>query len=279
MQKKILIIEDDNLLGDVLAEKIGRIGYEIVRAPNGAIGLQKMREEKPDLVLLDILLPVKNGYEVLEEKAKDPDLAPIPVIIISNSGQPVEISRAFRLGAKDYLVKATFNPDDVLYKIRRELAKEEEKDRGEAGEVSHDAIFHGEKVLLIEDDQFLSDIIARKMQSEGAVFTRVSDGEEAFRLLEKEVPDAILLDILLPIMDGYEILAKLKADPKTSAIPVILFSNLGQKNEIDKGLKLGAVRFIVKVSMTPTEIAEETRKVILETRAEKAMKKSEVMAR
>lgn len=145
-----------------------------------------------------------------------------------------------------------------------------EGNMGEEKEKSGAKLFSGEKVLLVEDDTFLGDIMSRKLVAEGADFIRVGDGAEAFKILEASMPDVILLDILLPVTDGFEILEKIKADPKLKSIPVILFSNLGQKAEIDRGMKLGAARFVVKVSMTPTEIAEEVRNVLLETKAKRA---------
>ncbi|MEK9154251.1 MAG: response regulator [Patescibacteria group bacterium] len=274
MSKKILIIEDDPFLGEVLVQKLSISGYEATLSQNGAEGLKKMREMKPDLVLLDILLPRMNGYEVMEEKMKDAAIASIPIIIISNSGQPVEISRALSLGAKDYLIKASFNPDEVLAKVRKQIdgAENAPTANGEHknSEKKSAKLFSGEKILLVEDDLFLGDIISRKLISEGLDFIRAGDGEEVFKILQTQTPDIILLDILLPIMDGFEILEKLKADPRWKAIPVILFSNLSQKSEIERGMKLGAARFVVKVSMTPSEIVEEVRHVLLEAKAAKA---------
>ena len=118
---KILIIEDDIFLGDVLVQKFKSNGYEVNLARDGGSGLKQIYEWKPDLILLDILLPVMNGYEILEAKKKDTAISEIPVIVVSNSGQPVEINRALALGVKDYLVKAQFDPEEVLVKVRMQL--------------------------------------------------------------------------------------------------------------------------------------------------------------
>src|SRR4051812_4327704 len=113
-KKKILIIEDEQILGDILLNKLFEQGYDAAWELDGEAGLLKMREFKPDLILLDVVMPKKDGYEVLADMQKDPALAKLPVIIISNSGQPVEIERIVSLGAKDYIVKAQFSPDEVL---------------------------------------------------------------------------------------------------------------------------------------------------------------------
>lgn len=122
----------------------------------------------------------------------------------------------------------------------------------------------GKKVMWVEDDAFLSDVIAKKLASEKAILFHTANGEEAFAMAEKEVPDIILLDILLPGLDGFEILRQLKKNDKTKGIPVILFSNLGQKTDIDKGKDLGAVKFLVKATVTLDEIVSEIKNTLPE---------------
>jgi len=119
MGKKILLIEDEEVIIRLLNRKLTTIGYEVVLAMDGDEGLEKMREQRPDLVLLDIIMPRKGGFEVLEEMRKDSNLAGIPVIIISNSGQPLELERAKSLGVSDWLVKAEFDPKEVVEKIKK----------------------------------------------------------------------------------------------------------------------------------------------------------------
>lgn len=260
--KKILVIEDDVFLGDVLLQKLKNDSYEVALCRNGVEGLKKMSDWKPDLVLLDIILPSMNGYEILEAKVKDTTIQKIPVIVISNSGQPVEISRLLSLGVKDYLVKAQFEPDEVLSKVRAELGKDEGRTLSPENRATAEALLSGKKILWVEDDKFLSDIIARKLTHEKCVLVHAVEGEEALRLALSEQPDIILLDILLPGIDGFEILTRLKSDPKTKAIPVILLSNLGQKSDMEKGRDLGANRFLIKATVTLDEIVSEIKSVI-----------------
>ncbi len=257
--KKILIIEDDVFLGDVLLKKLKHESYDVLLCRDGIEGFKKISDFKPDLVLLDIILPSMNGYEILEAKAKDKAVQDIPVIIISNSGQPVEISRALSLGVKDYLVKAQFDPDDVLSKVKAELSKEKTKI---AVNPTAGASLEDKKIMWVEDDNFLSDIIARKLSREKCALVHATEGEEAIGLAEKEQPDVILLDILLPGIDGFEILSRLKANQKTKQIPVILLSNLGQKADVDKGQSLGAACFLIKATVTLDEIIAEIKSVI-----------------
>ena len=119
--KKILIIEDEEILLTLLQKKLIEEGYDVSIAVNGEQGLEVMRRIMPDIVLLDIVMPKKDGFEVMEEMHKDEALKNIPIVIISNSGQEVELDRAKELGAKDWLVKTEFDPMEVVEKVKKQL--------------------------------------------------------------------------------------------------------------------------------------------------------------
>jgi len=121
MARTILIIEDDKFLRELVIQKLIKEGYEISVARDGEEGLKAMKEVKPDLILLDIIMPKMGGFEVMEEMNKDKELKKIPVIVISNSGQPVEIDKAQKLGAKDWLIKTEFDPQEVIEKVKKQL--------------------------------------------------------------------------------------------------------------------------------------------------------------
>lgn len=121
--KKVLLIEDEELIVNLLEKKIKKEGYEVFVARNGKEGLEKMQEVKPDLVLLDIVMPKMGGFEVMKAMKTNPELEKIPVIIISNSGQPVELDKAKELGARDWLIKTEFDPQEVIDKIVRQIGK------------------------------------------------------------------------------------------------------------------------------------------------------------
>lgn len=121
MAKKILLVEDEELMIDILQRKLEKEGYEVSVARDGEEGLEAMKRSRPDLTLLDIIMPKMGGFEVMEEMQKDPKLKEIPVIVISNSGQPVELDRAQKLGAKDWLIKTEFDPQEVIEKVKKQI--------------------------------------------------------------------------------------------------------------------------------------------------------------
>ncbi len=118
------------------------------------------------------------------------------------------------------------------------------------------------KILIIEDDKFLGELISQKLEKEGYSVINTVNGEEGIKKAEKEKPDVILLDLILPGMDGFEILAKIKETSSIDEIPVIILSNLGQKEDIDRGLKMGADDFLIKAHHTPPEVVEKIKSIL-----------------
>lgn len=120
---KVLIVEDDKFLSELLSTKLVKEGYEVTVALDGESGMEKTLKLKPDIILLDILLPGISGFEVLAklQKADDPKIAKTPVIILSNFGQESKIQEGLALGAKDYLVKANFTTAEIIEKIKKVL--------------------------------------------------------------------------------------------------------------------------------------------------------------
>ena len=118
------------------------------------------------------------------------------------------------------------------------------------------------KILLVEDDTFFAGMYIAKLGFENFEILLASDGQKGIKLAEKENPDLILLDILLPKMDGFEVLKTVKKSEKTKAIPVILLTNLGQKDDVEKGLSLGATDYLIKAHFMPQEVIQKIKQVL-----------------
>jgi PleD family two-component response regulator len=202
--------------------------------------------------------------------------------VISNSGQPVEVQRAKELGAKEFLIKAVFDPNEVLEKVLKVLNETSGKvsfgksDIAEEGEVPTVIELDEEepkgtpagnneqkginqkgdkrKILVVEDDKFLRELFVRKMFNEGFDVDSAIDADQAFDVLKNKKPEIVLLDLILPGVDGFEILTRIKKDPNLKDIPVMVISNLGQKEDIDRAMELGAVDFLIKANYTLDEI-------------------------
>jgi DNA-binding response OmpR family regulator len=243
----------------LISNKLEKDGYQIIKAFDGEEGFNKIKSEQPDLVLLDIIMPKMNGYEVLE-KIKSEGLK-VPVIIISNSGQPVEIEKTQELGAVDYLIKTQFEPAEVSKKVKDYL---ENKNK----DAADDFIFKPREdaaarklnlnVLLVEDDPFLREICSKKLTKEGYTVYEAIDGLQAIKAFAKIKPQIVLLDIILPSIDGFQVLKKIRSneDQRTAQIPVIMLSNLGQEDDVKRAMDLGANDYLIKAHFTTDEIAD-----------------------
>jgi DNA-binding response OmpR family regulator len=118
-------------------------------------------------------------------------------------------------------------------------------------------------IVLVEDDSFISSMYRTKLQNLGYAVEVIEDGGAAWdRLQQDPLPDLVLLDIVLPKRDGFEILEGLRKDKRTQTLPVILLTNLGQKPDVERGLKLGADDYIIKAHYTPTEVVEKITKLM-----------------
>ncbi|KKQ60326.1 MAG: Two component transcriptional regulator, winged helix family [Parcubacteria group bacterium GW2011_GWE2_38_18] len=118
------------------------------------------------------------------------------------------------------------------------------------------------KILIIEDDSFLLSMYATKFELENFEVITAEDGEKGLKVAAKEMPQIILLDILLPKMNGFEVLKTLKETPETKEIKVILLTNLSQRGEVEQGLTMGAVDYLIKAHFMPSEVVEKVKKIL-----------------
>lgn len=118
------------------------------------------------------------------------------------------------------------------------------------------------KILLIEDDSFLAGMYQTKLNLEGFDVKLAGDGKQGIKMIKSEMPDLVLLDIILPGVTGFEILKKIKKEPATKNIPVILLTNLGQKDDVTKGIELGANDYLIKAHFMPSEVVEKIKRLL-----------------
>lgn len=118
-------------------------------------------------------------------------------------------------------------------------------------------------ILIVEDDVFLADLYKTKFTLEGFKVSAAYDGEKGLELAKKVEPDVILLDLVLPKMSGFDVLREIKLDKKVRDVPVILLTNLSQKSDVEKGLKLGADDYLIKAHFMPSEVVEKIKKLVM----------------
>jgi len=199
--KKILVVDDDRDIVSLLRYQLQARGYQVIVAATGDQAIRRAIEEQPSLITLDILLPDRNGFEVLRELKERQETAHIPVIVLS---VVQDETSGYRLGAADYITKPV-TEDRLLDSISRVL--------GAKG-----------KILIAEDDISTAEMLIALLERHEFQVFHAKDGYEALAFARRERPGLILLDLKMPGMDGYEALARLKKDPETRRIPILAMS-------------------------------------------------------
>ncbi len=120
---KILLVEDDKMLADMYITKFSKEGLQVIRAEDGAKGLEIAKQEKPDLILLDIIMPKLDGFAVLRELKKENDMANTHILLLTNLGQSEDVEKGRQLGADDYFIKANHTPAEIVEKVKYILTK------------------------------------------------------------------------------------------------------------------------------------------------------------
>lgn len=265
---RILFLGADQPIFLALKERLAIEGGELVRHERTEDIREVIARLRPSIAILDLVVgDVAQSLSVLSEirHADDPETASLPVIILSESGDLIEISQALKEGISDYVIKRTFDIDQALTKIRRHArttthgADASTSASSIVAETSPDRI----KLLIVEDDKFLRDLAVQKLTQEGFHVLAAIDGEQGAMLAESEIPDIILLDILLPGIDGFEVLRRVRANNRLAKTRVVMLSNFGQREDIEKALKSGAERFFIKANYTLDEIVDEVKKMFV----------------
>ncbi len=217
----VLIIDDDLNIHDLAGRILSQNGYRTISSTAGIRGLELAKENKPDLILLDIMMPEKDGWEVLKELRQDELLSDIPVLVTSVLE---EQKTAEALGARAYISKP-FDRQSLLDTIKSLSIKKESK------------------VLVIDDDPNVRELVSRMLETEGLLTIEAKNGQEGLDLLSEE-PDLIILDLEMPVMNGFEFL-----ENTNTTIPIIIFSGLELSKKDVEGLQSQTLGLITKDQM------------------------------
>jgi len=234
--KVILAIDDDPDVIYLLRENLGEAGYRVVGALSGQEGLHKARELKPFAITLDITMPNKDGWEVLYELKMDPATKDIPIIVVSIVDNK---ELGYRLGAFDYLLKPV-DRDAVIAALTRIAPR------------------HG-RLLVVDDDPQVVDIVRQVLEGEPYEVEAAGDGQEALEAIARQRPDVILLDLLMPRMDGFTVIEHLRQDPEQRLIPVIVLTAKTLTTVEHAMLEQGVLKIIQKRGLDRDHVIQELR--------------------
>ncbi len=228
---------------DMLARRLEREGYAITTASGGNEALELIGKQNFDLVLLDILMPDLDGYKVLEQLKANEATRDIPVVMLTAVHEMDSVVRCFEMGVEDYLTKP-FNIPFVKSRIASCLRSTKVKGGEETEAPIPETIQH--RLLIVDDNAMNRDMLARRLEREGYHITTAVGGKQALDLLEREKFDLMLLDILMPDMDGYEVLEQLKASDATCDLPVIMLTAVNEVESVKHCIDLGAEDYLIK---------------------------------
>jgi CheY-like chemotaxis protein len=221
----VVVVEDDRRSFDLLRAYLEAAGARVVSARDGEEGLDTVRRLSPAGVILDILLPGIDGWDVLAQLKADPGTAAIPVIVVSMLD---ERGRGFALGAAEYLVKPV-GKEQLLAALYRAAAMPEQK----------------HTVVAIDDDPLAIELVRASLEPEGWTVLGAATGQEGLALIKEQQPSAVLLDLLMPGMDGFEVVEALRADPDTTSIPVVILTSKSMTQQ-DKERLQGRITYVAR---------------------------------
>jgi signal transduction histidine kinase/DNA-binding response OmpR family regulator len=238
----VLVVDDDLELLRLTKSQLEREGFSVLTATTGEDGIKQAARRHPDVILLDLLLPDKSGLDVLHVLKGEPGTRDIPVLVVSVASDGI---RSLSLGASEWLRKPV-DSKALVGTVRRLLD-------GSTGDAP--------TVLVVDDETDTLDFLRDTLRSEGFRVVAAHDGRQALEALAKTRPDLVLLDIMMPELSGFEVLEALAQHPDTANIPVVVLTARADDVDAQRGLALGARKYMSKPFDVQALIAEVQRQV------------------
>jgi CheY-like chemotaxis protein len=237
----VLVVDDDATARELIAEQLKAEGFSVVTAAGGLEGLKLAKDLRPIVITLDVMMPDLDGWSVLAALRQDADLAEIPVIMITILD---EHRRGVALGAAGYLTK----PID-----RERLHRMVSRFRAPARPT---------RILLVDDDEDQRERLRGWLEGEQWVVQETANGREALSRLQADKPDVILLDLMMPEMDGFAVVAALQKEPRWRDIPVIVITARDLDAKDRERLNSGVQSVLVKETFRPADLVERIRRLV-----------------
>ncbi|MEO0293579.1 MAG: response regulator [candidate division WOR-3 bacterium] len=233
-RKKILIIEDDYDLSALMIRHLRSANYDVFNVSDVIQGVQIARKEKPDLIVLDLMIPGGGGITVLERLSRLPETQNIPVIVLTGVEDPEIKERALKAGAKEYIEKP-YNAQKLLKSIEENIKEEEKIIEGSSGHI-----------LIVDDDKDFTKKLSIDLQKANYKTTIAYDVDQGLKIAREEKPDLIILDILIPGGGGFTFLKTLRSIIYTQNIPVIVLTAVKDEEYKKKMIEAGVKYYIEK---------------------------------
>jgi CheY-like chemotaxis protein len=244
----LLLVDDEEANRLLLARRLEQDGYHVTQAENGTHALKLLGMERFDLVLLDMFMPEMDGLATLDAIKSNDALMKVPVVMITAANDRESIVHCLSLGAVDYLIKPV-NPVELKQRLRKCLESRAERVeptlRLQSGNTA------GAHILIVDDEPLNLRLLERRLGQVGFKVMSAEGGQQALELLNRETFDAVLLDVQMPEMDGFEVLRTIRANAQWPALPVLMLSADGTQDTVAQCFQHGADDYLVKPYHTP----------------------------
>jgi DNA-binding response OmpR family regulator len=272
---KIIVVEDDPMLGEIYVKKFTEAGFEMKLVTAGKAVESEVAAYQPEMVLLDIVLPDMDGYEILEALSKNEATRSVPTYVFSNLSAKEDMERATSLGAKGFITKSSFTPSQLIEEVKKILGSqgtevaptsapaEAPTTTGAEKAISNQQESNGNKVLIIEDEDIFIEMFGDKLKQAGFEVVSAKNGKWGLKEAEEGGFACILLDMMMPAMNGFEAVQELRASEKSKDTPIIILSNSALDSEVRQALALGANEYYVKTQVTPSEVVDRVKELTI----------------
>src|SRR5439155_9087872 len=251
-RKRLLVVEDDSAEQLSIAELLGHDDVDIIVAATGAEALARLREQACDCVVLDLRLPDMSGFEVLAQIRDDAGLSDLPVVVFTGRELSAEEDAELRTMARSVVVKGVESPERLLdetalflHRVVAELPAEKQQMLERLHSSDEDLV--GRAVLLVEDDARNIFALSSVLERRGMRVLTATTGNEAISLIDSTPGlSIVLMDIMMPEMDGYRTMQAIRADPNFRRLPIIALTAKAMKGDREKCLEAGASDYLAK---------------------------------
>lgn len=265
----IIMVEDDLMIADIYHKKFSTAGFDMTVVSSGREFLSRVKENKFDIALLDMVLPEMDGVEILQELKKSGYNPEMKVFIFSNLSSKEDYDRVMENGADGFISKTQFNPSELVSEISRLVNEIAERRKNEIRQSGKAEILEAEnydskkkKILFIEDEKIFLEIFVKKLEDEGYEVETAKNGAWGCREALNNNFDLIITDMVMPAMDGLEIVKKLKSEEKTKNTPVIVISASSSDEKVREIKGFGITDFFIKTRIVPSDLARRVNEVL-----------------
>lgn len=237
---RVLVVDDEPLMQQLVTGQLRGHGFVVEQAPDGIEALKRAREHTPDVIILDLHLPRMDGWEVLAALKAEPALAQVPVVLLSVEEQR---AKGFSLGAFEFLVKPV-EPDHLITVVRRCL----------------DPSATSSEVMVVDDDGETREMVSRLLRRAGLTTVEARNGEDALAKVRAHAPGLVVLDLMMPNLDGFEVLRRLRAERLQCPVVVLTGKQLSEAEQ--RTLREGFAHVVHKSGNSLEEVVEQARRLL-----------------